>query len=116
LFKKLGKEIGLIVPRTGKHARLVLPNSIIRLLVASLIKPDERVRLSEFYRRIFAHYGIAIRSTELAVALKWLGNPNSVVAVAQDTSWFEDELQRGGYLIALSDAVSIVWNPYKEKV
>jgi hypothetical protein len=116
LFRKLGKEIGLIVPRTGRHTRFVLPNSVIRLLVASLIKPGERVRLSEFYRRIFAHYGIAIRSTELAVALSWLGNPNSVVAVAQDTSWFEDELQRGGFLIALSDAVSIVWNPYTEKV
>lgn len=116
LFKKLGKEIGLIVPKTGKYTRFVLPNSIIRLLVASLIKPGERVRLSEFYRRIFAHYGIAIRSTELAAALNWLGNPNSVVAVAQDTSWFEDELQRGGFLIALSDAVSIVWNPYSEKV
>lgn len=115
LFRKLGKEIGLIIPRTGKHFRFVLPNSIIRLLVASLIKPGERIRLSEFYRRIFAHYGIAIRSAELAVALNWLGNPNSVVAVAQDTSWFEDELQRGGFLIALSDAVSIVWNPYIQK-
>jgi hypothetical protein len=116
LFRKLGKEIGLLVPPTGKNIRFVLPNSIIRLLVASLIPPGERIRLSEFYRRIFAHYGIAIRSTELATALNWLGNPNSVVAVAQDTSWFEDELQRGGFLIALSDAVSIVWNPYKEKV
>lgn len=117
LFRKLGKEIGLLVPPTGKNIRFVLSNSIIRLLVASLISPGERIRLSEFYRRIFAHYGIAIRSTELATALSWLGNLNSVVAVAQDTSWFEDELQRGGFLIALSDAVSIVWNPYdSEKV
>lgn len=117
LFRKLGKEIGLLAPPTGRNIRFVLPNSIIRLLVASLIPPGERIRLSEFYRRIFAHYGIAIRSTELALALSWLGNPNSVVAVAQDTSWFEDELQRGGFLIALSDAVSIVWNPYEsEKV
>ena len=117
LFRKLGKEIGLLIPPTGKNIRFVLPNSIIRLLVASLIPPGERIRLTEFYRRIFVHYGIAIRSTELATALSWLGNPNSVVAVAQDTSWFEDQLQRGGYLIALSDAVSIVWNPYdSEKV
>lgn len=117
LFRKLGKEIGLLAPPTGKNIRFVLPNSIIRLLVASLIPPGERIRLSEFYRRIFAHYGIAIRSTELATALRWLGNLKSVVAVAQDTSWFEDELQRGGFLIALSDAVSIVWNPYdSEKV
>jgi len=117
LFRKLGKEIGLLIPPTGKNIRFVLPNSIIRLLVASLIPPGERIRLSEFYRRIFAHYGIAIRSTELATALSWLGNPNSVIAVAQDTSWFEDELQKGGFLIALSDAVSIVWNPYEsEKV
>lgn len=113
LFRKLGKEIGLLAPKTGANIRFVLPNSIIRLLVASLIRPGKRIRLSEFYRRIFSHYGIAIRSNELAVALNWLGNPNSVVAVAQDTTWFEDELQRGGFLIALSDAVSIVCNPYK---
>jgi hypothetical protein len=113
LFRKLGKEIGLLIPKTGANIRFVLPNSIIRLLVASLIKPGERIRLTEFYRRIFAHFGIAIRSNELAVALNWLGNPNSVVSVAQDTTWFEDELQRGGFLIALSDAVSIVQNPYK---
>lgn len=113
LFRKLGKEIGLLSPKTGKSIRFVLPNSIIRLLVAALIKPGERIRLSEFYSRIFAHYGIAIRSAELSVALNWLGNPNSVVAMAQNTSWFEEELQRGGFLITLSDAVSIVWNRYK---
>lgn len=112
LFRKLGKDIGLLAPPTGKNIRFVLPNSLIRLLVASLIRPGERVRLTEFYRRIFAHYGIAIRSNELAAALRWLGNSNSVVAVTQDSSWFEDELQRGGFLIALSDAVSIVRNPY----
>lgn len=113
LYRKLGKEIGVLVPRTGKNIRFVLPNAIIRLLVAALIAPGDRIRLSEFYRRLFAHYGIAICSGELATAVKWLGKSNSDVATAQDSSWFEDELRRGGFLIVLSDAVSIVVNPYK---
>lgn len=113
LFRKLGKEIGVLVPRTGRNIRFVLPNSVIRLLVAALIAPGDRIRLSEFYRRLFAHYGIAICSGELATAVKWVGKPNSDVATAQDSSWFEDELRRGGFLIVLSDAVSIVVNPYK---
>jgi hypothetical protein len=32
-----------------------------------------------------------------------------------DSSWFEEELRRGGYLIPLSDAVALVLNPYEGK-
>ncbi|MDA3902099.1 MAG: hypothetical protein PF441_01475 [Desulfuromusa sp.] len=113
LFRKLGKEIGLIIPLTGKNQRLVLPPQLIRFLVYSLINPGGRIRLSEFYRRIFAHYGIAIASREQAIALKWIRRTRGELAVSRDASWFEDELQRGGVLIELSDAVSMVENPYK---
>ena len=113
LFRKLGKEIGLIIPPTGQNQSLVLPPHLIRFLVYSLIEPGQRIRLSEFYRRIFAHYGIAISSREQAIALEWLRGTKGELAVSRDASWFENELQRGGVLIELSDAVSMVENPYK---
>jgi len=112
LLRKLGKEIGLVVPPTGPSMRLTLSSYLVRFLVASLIAPGTRVRLDEFYRRIFAHYGIAISSKELSEALNWLGGPMDVLAISQEAMWFEEELQRGGLLIALSDAVSMVLNPY----
>jgi len=113
LFRKLGKEIGLIVPKKGKNQRLVLPSYLIRFLVYALIEPGKRIRLSEFYRRIFAHYGIAIDSREQAISLEWIRGTYGELAVSRDASWFENELRRGGVLIELSDAVSMVENPYK---
>jgi hypothetical protein len=114
LFRKLGKEIGLIVPPTGQNQRFVLPPHLIRFLVYSLIEPGNRIRLSEFYRRIFAHYGIAIASREQALSLEWIRGTSGELAVSRDASWFEDELKRGGVLIELSDAVSMVENPYEK--
>lgn len=114
LFRKLGKEIGLIIPPTGKNQRLVLPPHLIRFLVYSLIEPGERIRLVEFYRRIFAHYGIAIASREQVIALESLRGMSGELAISSDSKWFEEELQRGGVLIELSDAVSMVENPYKK--
>ncbi len=113
LFRKLGKDIGLIIPRTGQYQRLVLPPHLIRFLVYSLIEPGGRITLFEFYRRIFAHYGIAIASREQAIALEWIRGVEGGLSVSGDALWFEDELQRGGVLIELSDAVSMVENPYK---
>jgi hypothetical protein len=88
LFRKLGKEIGLVVPPTGPHMRLTLPSDLVRFLVASLIEPGTRVRLDEFYRRIYAHYGIALSSKAVSEALGWLGDSMDALAVPQESIWF----------------------------
>ncbi len=114
LFRKLGKDIGFIVPKTGRGMRLTLPNHLVRFFVAALIRPGKRIRLDEFYRRLFAHYGIAIASREMSKAIEWMGEASNLTGITADSSWFEDELLRGGFLIALSDAVSMVENPYQK--
>ncbi len=113
IFRKIAKEIGLVIPNTGRGQRFVLPPHILRFLVAALLSPGERVRLTEFYSRVFAHYGIALGDRQLASALAWSGNEsgNKDYAVAADTAWIEEALQQGGFLVELSDAVSIVHNP-----
>lgn len=113
LFRKFAKEIGLVIPNNGRGQRFVLPPHILRFLVAALLAPGERVRLTEFYSRVFAHYGIALGDRQLASALAWNGNEsgNKDYAVAADTAWIEEALQQGGFLVELSDAVSIVHNP-----
>lgn len=113
IFRSLGKKIGIIVPRTGRGQRFVLTPSIIRFLVTALIPPGERIRLTDFCARVFAHYGIALGDQQLAVALHWNGHDSGgkEYAVAADTTWIEEALQQGGFLVELSDAVSIVHNP-----
>ncbi len=113
IFRKIAKEIGLVIPLKGRGQRFVLAPHLLRFLVAALLAPGERVRLTEFYARVFAHYGIALGDRQLAAALAWSGNEsgNKDYAVAADTSWIEEALQQGGFLVELSDAVSIVHNP-----
>ncbi|MCF7993442.1 MAG: hypothetical protein K9L88_01190 [Chromatiaceae bacterium] len=110
-FRKFGKEIGLIIPRTGKGQRFVLPPHLLRFLVAALLRPGERIRLNRFFERVFAHYGIALGGQQLAAALAWEGVEGQDFAVAADTQWIEETLRQGGLLVELSDAVSMVRNP-----
>jgi hypothetical protein len=113
LFRKIGKQIGLIVPRNGQGMRITLPPHVVRLLVAALVPPGTRIRLDTFYERIFSHYGLAISQDMIQVALARSRTQHATNAFGIDSAWFEEELRRGGYLIPLSDAVALVLNPYK---
>lgn len=113
IFRKIGKELGLIIPRRGAGERFCLHPKLIRFLVAALVRPGEYIRLNRFYDRVFAHYGIAVGGEPLATALSWLegGSGDKSYGVDLSTGWVEEALQQGGFLIELSDAVSIVHNP-----
>jgi hypothetical protein len=113
LFRKFAKDFGLLIPRTGPGQRFVLPPHLLRFLVTALLEPGEHIRLTEFYARVFAHYGIALGDRQLAAALAWGGAQSSSrdYAIAADTRWIEETLRQGGFLVELSDAVSIVHNP-----
>jgi hypothetical protein len=113
LFRKLAKRIGLVVPKKGTGMRMVLPAHLVRVFVAGLILPGERIRLDKFYDRLFAHFGIAVGQRQASYWLQASGDSDSADAAGLDSSWFEEELRRGGYLIPLSDAVSLVTNPFR---
>lgn len=112
-FRKLSKEIGLVIPRKGSGQRFTLHQGLLRFLVAALVEPGKRIRLTHFYELVFAHYGIALGGEQLAVALNWSGNQvtGDSYAVSSSTAWVEEALQQGGFLVELSDAVSMVKNP-----
>lgn len=113
IFKKIAKEIDLVIPLKGAGERFVLSPGLLRFFVASLVTPGAPVRLTDFYNRVFAHYGIAIGGDALKTALEWSGSgaDEKQYGVDVSTAWVEEALQQGGFLIELSDAVSIVHNP-----
>lgn len=115
IFRKLAKDIDLVIPRTGKGQRFVLPPKLLHFLVIALVEPGRRIPLDTFYARVFAHYGIALGPRQLAAALaphdKTGTGAHHNYAIAADTTWIEDALRQGDFLVELSDAVSIVRNP-----
>ncbi len=115
LFRKLAKQIGLVVPKKGPGMRLVLPAHLVRVFVAALIPPGNRMRLDRFYDRLYAHFGIAVGQRQASLWLQANGENDGSDVTGLEPSWFEEELRRGGYLIPLSDAVSLVTNPFKAK-
>ncbi|NBC46859.1 MAG: hypothetical protein GVY22_02465 [Gammaproteobacteria bacterium] len=112
-FRRFGKEVGLVVPKRGPGQRFVVTAGLLRFFVTALLRPDESLRLNEFYNRLFAHYGIAIGGDPLATAVDWSSGSSGEKSYGLDvsTGWVEEALQQGGFLIELSDAVSIVHNP-----
>ena len=113
LFRKFSKEIGLVIPAKGTGQRFTLPQNLLRFLIAALLQPGERIRLNHFYERVFAHYGIALGDKQLGIALNWCGYQSDIhnYAVSSNNTWVEEALQQGGFLVELSDAVSMVKNP-----
>ena len=113
IFRKISKEIGLVIPKRGGGQRFVLTPHLLRFFVTSLLSPGERIRLHDFYERAFAHYGIAIGDKQIKEYIYWAGNDSGSkeYSACSDSSWVEEALTQGGFLVELSDAVSIVHNP-----
>ena len=111
VFRRMSKNIGLVIPQKGSGQRFVLTPSLIRLFVYSLIESGTRIKLNDFLSRIYTHFGIAIEGHQIQEAIAWQLERNDDSVLNVDVSWVEEDLKQSGLLIELSDAVSIVENP-----
>lgn len=110
LFRSLGKRIGLIIPHKGPM-RFSLSSSLVETAVAALIHPGERLPFDKFLWRLYHHFGIAVGPAQIEAA-SGVQTVGFHLAPRNDCAdWLEDELKRGGLLIALSDATPLVTNP-----
>lgn len=116
LLLSLGKRLGIIVPYTGPGARMVMTDRLLSYLVAVLIPPGQMCTYEEFLNRMYTHYGIAIEGEELKDALAWSGLPANDALSSSRGTWLAEMLRAGGYLTELSDAWSIVNNPYDREL
>lgn len=112
LFLTLAKRLGLVIPRRGSGARIVLNERLLRYLVLSTIRPGERVTYASFKKLLFAHHGLAIDDESIGQACRWSGTSRLTSLGGDADSWLVDMLDASGMLIKLSDACSLVRNPF----
>ena len=109
--------IGIIIPNTGKGMRFSISEDIIKFLVLSIIPPKQMRTLDTFIEELYEHFGMVIGPEQYRKEM----NRGSVDEVG-DFSVLEanvdalaQKLKDCGFLRDLSDATSIVENPYEEE-
>lgn len=112
LIRKLSKDIEFLIPPKGKNMRLSLNENILKVLVLSLIQPGERILFTTFLEKCYEHFNIIIGPNE---ALKHFGNAQELdlSAFDENQTLLQQLLKNCGFLRDLSDATSIVENPFK---
>lgn len=111
LYSRVGKSIGLIVPRRGGKARFVLTDKLLRFFVLSLV-PTQRMTLERFKKNITNHFGFVFDESALAESPDWQDRKEQLDFNAADSMFLERMLEASGMLITLSDSCSLVKNPF----
>lgn len=115
IFKSKGKELQCIIPSNGANERFSLSEDIIRFLVLALVKPGRKMDLDTFLAKLYEHYGFVIGPNEFS---KCNVNYNLSKELTETFNYnkesFQNFLKATGFLRDLSDATSIVVNPYDE--
>jgi len=112
LILRIGKAIGFIAPVKGPGPRFVMNELLLRYFVLALIPPGNRMTLESFKEKLYLHFGIAVGGEQLDKAMKWTYPLQDLKIRKKDDDWFEEKLRATGFLIPLSDAVSLVINPF----
>ncbi|MBQ5990719.1 MAG: hypothetical protein IJL67_14655 [Oscillospiraceae bacterium] len=114
IFRLKGKEMLCIIPNKGSFERFSLSEDVIRFLVLALIPPKEKMTLKMFLSKLYVHYNIVIGPNEYKKSLKKYDELDSSLANAfnENEIAFQKFLKDTGFLRELSDATSIVINPY----
>lgn len=116
IFKSKGKELRCIIPTSGPYERFSLPEDCMRFLVIALIEPQKKMTVEMFLDKLYEKYRIVIGPNQF----KHMNNLDTIADVALANSFhenvlaFQDFLKATGFLRELSDATSIVINPYEK--
>lgn len=114
IFKSKGKELQCIIPTSGPYERFSLPEDCIRFLVLALIAPQKKMTLDMFLEELYKKYRIVIGPAQYK---ECSGNDIEgalVNSFSINVLAFQEFLKATGFLRELSDATSIVINPFEE--
>lgn len=114
LFRTKGKELQCIIPTNGQFERFSLSEDVIRFLVLSLVPPKKKMTLNMFLEKLYRHYGIVIGPEEYRKSIDNGSNLEASLSnsFTENVNAFQAFLKATGFLRELSDATSIVVNPY----
>lgn len=111
VFKAKGKELLCIIPTKGPDTRFTLSEDIVKFLVLSLIPPREKMTLDQFLDELYKHYHIVIGPDQF----KYDNNGDGWASeFEKNLDAFQFFLKNTGFLQELSDATSVVLNPYNK--
>ena len=111
LYNRIGKSIGIIVPRRRGKARFVLTDQLLRFFVLSLV-PTRRMTLDRFKQNIANHFGFVFEERNLIKSPDWGKRTEQLDLNAPESSFLEKMLEAAGMLVTLSDSCSLVKNPF----
>lgn len=109
VFKKLSKVIGFVVPRTGTSEKFVLTNDMLNCLIATTLLPDEKITLETFLKELKLRYGIVFDNKGFNEINNRRGK-RQMITRSDTLDWLIEMLDESGYLIQLSDYLSLVKN------
>lgn len=115
LFRKLAKNIGILIPITGNGMRFTLSEETIKFLVMSLIPAGNKITYEYFLDLMYQHFGMIVSAEHYKTAVidgKITENEN-VTFLNSNKIAFSQKLKECGFLRDLSDATAIVENPYE---
>ncbi len=117
LFRKLGKSLGIIIPNSGAGMRFSVSEEIIKFMVLSIIPPKHMITLDEFIKQIYMHFGMVIGSAQYRIEMEKgsLSTVSDLSFMDENKEAFAEKLKECGFLRDLSDATSIVENPYERE-
>jgi len=113
IFRSKGKELQCIIPMSGPYERFTLPEDSIRFLVLAIVKPGEKMTIDMFLDELYKHYRIVIGPTEYKLMTTDIDN-SLTNSFLENKLAFQEFLKATGFLHELSDATSIVVNPYEK--
>jgi len=116
IFRAKGKDIKCIIPIKGGFERFTLSEDIVTFLVLSLIRPKSQMTLDMFLSLIYDNYGIVIGINEYMRSNSDIQEDMKSISISfnRNVAAFEKFLKETGFLQELSDATSVVINPYEE--
>lgn len=114
IFKSKGKELQCIIPVSGPFERFTLSEDVIRFLVLSLVESGDKMTLKMFLEKLYRNYRIVIGPEEYRQNLENSTMDSSLAnSFSENVVAFQGFLRSTGFLKELSDATSIVVNPYE---
>jgi hypothetical protein len=111
LYLRIGKSLGLIIPRRGAGIRIVMTDRILRYMLLSLV-PGQRMTLDTLKLQMELHHNLVFEESALRADREMSTRKELLDSSEYADCHLEQMLDAAGVLVRLSDSCSLVRNPF----